>query len=217
MKEFFDEETSLKFVGYSGKDLHSHIFDKEYEFYNNQLNEWSKDKDIKKFIVANMNVGRYFKLITKVSDSTNTQTELHHFFIFDNDQLIGSAVISTNEKPLYSIISNKSSVFAEISKDKNCMVDILYFVTNPKLRGLGYGTRIIKTIKNHEKELTNNKNTSGLFAEVRKTNEPSKKAFLKNNFIVIPARHIIEPDKDRYIYSLYDRLYHGVHAEKFKD
>ena len=216
MKEFFDDETELKFIGFSGKDLHHHLYDKEYDFYTNQLNNWKKDPDIKRYIVANMDIGRYFTLITKISDSVDPITTVHHFFILDNNNLIGSAVVAKNKNPLHTAISPSSNVWKDISLDNNPTVDILYLVVHPKCRGLGYGTRIIKSIKNHEKELAENCNTSGILADVRNTNTPSKQAFLKNNFIVIPAKHILDPKKNNYSH-LYDKLYHGIHAEKFKE
>lgn len=216
MKEFFDDETGLTFIGFSGSDLHNHVHDKEYEFYNDQLNNWIKDKDIKRYIVANMDIGRFFTLITKISDSVDAITTVHHFFILDNNNLIGSAVVSKNKSPLHTAISPLSDKWHDIALDDNPTVDILYLVVHPKFRGLGYGTRIIKSIKNHEKELAENTNTSGILAEVRKINEPSKRAFLKNDFIVIPAKHLIEPQKNQYAH-LYDRLYNGIHADKFKE
>ena len=209
MKEFFDEETSLKFRGYNSDDLMDGEFIKGYHPYVDELDDWSKDHGIQKYICSDMNLGAFLSLIAKHSTSYKSKLHYEHYLVFEDDKLVGTTLLTTNDLTFKDKIRNTKR-YKDIRKDENPLLIIEYLATNPHLRNRGYGTRIVKAIENNEHIITNNQLTSGIATTIHTANIGSKKAFLKSNFICTPKKSF------EGVKSEYRVFYFGKHKKSFE-
>ena len=209
MIEFYDNESNLTFKCYNGMDSRTHYYrEDDYYQYVLEMNSWS-DQGIKDFVVEGTPLGNFFNwnnLFMNEHEHLGGQL----VFALDGDILIGCALLTTeNPSIAFSLDPANTKLFPALI-DKKPKVNIDFIATNPHLRNLGYGTRFIKGIKNNEKILTNEKESSGITANVREDNQPSKKAFLKNDFIIVHKGNLIKT------LGNYHTLYFGKHNQILK-
>ncbi len=67
---------------------------------------------------------------------------------------------------------------------------IEYLVVNPRLTGMGIGTRMIKSITHNTEWFAQKDKISSWEVDIDKNNMPSQRAFLKNRFVIHPATEI---------------------------
>lgn len=149
---FHDRETKLTWERYSRKHA------EDFEAYNNFVNLWSQDRGVKEYITHRMPLADYL-LDFIITNDDNTE---NLFYCTTKDDLVGVAYITS---PM----------------DGDNRTHIEYLVVNPRMQGKGIGTRMIKSIKNNPEYFASN-HKGILFASVEKSNEASKRAFLKNGF-----------------------------------
>lgn len=209
MREFYDEEIALTFRGYTHNDFNTSEVADLYRTYLLQLNEWSSDSGVQNYICKDMELGAFLGIITKHSTSSKRINNFEHFIILDKDTLVGTALIVVNDRDFKEHLI-KTPHFDSINTDNNPNLIIEYLVTNPHLRNKGYGTRIVKGIQNNEQLIEKGTTHSGIFTTIDNCNECSKRAFLKNKFVCIPAKAFNDlSDK----FSVY---YFGKHNKTFE-
>ena len=159
MRTLKDKNTDLTFISYNKEDL------KNQEELFNQINSWSNDENIKRYITNDTKVNDFLLNFHNLFYSDNAS---HLFYTFENNQPVGVIFLT-------DIDLNESIVE--------------YIIVNPNIRGRGIGTRMIKSLTNHLEFFTDNKNISSLTTTIDKTNIASQKAFLKNNFYELKPAH----------------------------
>lgn len=210
MKDFFDNDVNLNFIIFGREDLKPQNINEieTYNHYNSLLNEWTSDKNIREYI-CDMKLGDFFATITRFSRSYKSKLIYKHLFAFDNSEIVGSALLTINDEDFKKHIG-ESENFSSILEDKNPLFHIEYLAVNPSLQNNGYGSRIIKAIKNNYKIISDNKQNAGFTTVIHKENEPSKRAFLKNKFVCTPASSYMSAEEN---FSVY---YFGKHDKSIE-
>ena len=211
MKNFFDTEVGLAFIGYDKHDLEQEVLKKTYDKYIKKINSWSSDDGIQRYIIdeETMKLGDFLELVTKHFASSNKDCSHEHYIIFEDYTLVGTTLLTINDKHIKNNLISSENEPNQFKEDENPLLYIEYLATNPEHRNKGIGTRIIKGIINNE-QLIASSTTSGIAATVDSTNTGSKRALLKNRFICLPAKVFSGIDEK------FNVLYFGKHKKIFE-
>lgn len=123
-----------------------------------QLNNWSNDKDIQRYISARRPLNEVISMITP-----NNGDKGHLFFCYDNENLAGL---------LYT-----SAPYQEGNDGT-----IEYLIVNPSLRQKGYATMMTHSATHNLDFFFEKGFNKGIHASVEMENISSKRAFEKNGF-----------------------------------
>lgn len=208
MEKFFDNDVQLTFIGFNKDDIKNEDYINLYKQYVEQLNIWTDDEGIQKYIGNDMKLGDFFACITEHSTHVHSKSIHKHYLMFDKDLLVGSALLTINDHKLKEYVTDDEK-YDNFRQDEDPILYIEYLATNPQVRNKGYGARIVKGITNNKQIITEN-NICGVAATINNSNESSKKAFLKSNFICTPAKSFNNIDKDFRVY------YFGKHKKAFE-
>ncbi len=130
----------------------------EYADYNELVNIWSADRNIQKFIHLEEPIADMFSALLR-SDAYDSEA---FFYAFDNDNLAGVTYITA---PI-----------------EGCdETNIEYLIVNPRMKGMGIGTRMVSSIKSNPHFFAQS-HIDTITASVEHTNEASKRVFIKNGF-----------------------------------
>lgn len=199
MKEIYDEDIKLKLLLYSKEDFEDEKTFEIYQNFINQLNTWSEDKNIQKYICSDMDLGDFLSCITKNSTSYKSELIHKHLIVFDGEKLVGTALLTINDFCLKDHII-KYCKQKNTKDDNNPLLSIEYIATNPYFRNKGFATKIIRGIKNNERNISDNIINYGISAVIQNENKGSKKAFLKNKFVCTPAKSCSKVEDDFKVY-----------------
>ena len=131
---------------------------REYADYNELVNLWSSDRMIRTYIHLDDPIADTFAALLK----TDTYDSEAFFYAFDNDNLAGVTYITA---PI------------EGYEETN----IEYLIVNPRMKGMGIGTRMISSIKSNPYFFSET-HIDTFTASIEHTNEASKRVFIKNGF-----------------------------------
>ena len=148
--KMLDKDNGLSWLKYD--PFHGEEFIK----INDEVDSWSYDSSIKKFISKYRPVSQY--LITLLGSRNNI------YYAYDNNNLAG-VVLVAKPMPNYSFTT------------------VEYIVVNPEMQGKGIGTRMISSLKSNPMFFAEGYK-GNIDAFVNAKNIPSQKAFLKNKFKV---------------------------------
>lgn len=135
------------------KENTSH-FSKEF----NELNSWSSDKNIQRFISKKMSIDEVFQNITP---SVHDNNKL--YFCYDSNIFVGLICTSTPNN--------------EIDDGT-----IQYIVVNPNLQGKGYGSMMTSSVLHNKDKFFTHKFSNNINASIEEENTPSRRAFENNGF-----------------------------------
>lgn len=172
MKKLTDENQSLDWL----------LIDYEYDWTKEEsrntiidiirkLNNW-QGESIDKFITS-MPLGEHLQDICDIVNDNYDITQCFHALAYIDDTLVGTAVITSNSKDI-------RESFNTFTLPNN--LKILYLIVNPEYQNLGIGTRMIKSITEHQEFFSQGKKTFGISTNIHNENIPSQRAFLKNKF-----------------------------------
>lgn len=130
----------------------------EYADYNELVNIWSGDRTIQKFIHLDEPIADMFSALLR----TDPYDSEAFFYAFDNDNLAGVTYITA---PI----------------DEYEETNIEYLIVNPRMKGMGIGTRMVSSIKSNPKFFAES-HIDTFTASIEHTNEASKRVFIKNGF-----------------------------------
>ena len=171
--------------------------DPHFREYINEINSWSNNEAIKKYIFDGK-VGHELETLFKLFNTT-----LH--FATYNDDLI-AVMLTGDHQPLshYEELKeyitsgrHKENIESDINEDflsleeTNVILNsaddpnlyIEYLVVNPKYHGKGFGTKIFKTLKENIDVFTNNySDTAFIQTAIHNENIASRKTVIKNGF-----------------------------------
>lgn len=195
MRTLIDKENNLEWITFDRTE--SEYFDK-YKDYINQINTWSDNEDMKKFISEDP-IGNEMNFLFQMVDDSDL-----YLAIKDNEVI--SAVILGHTRPLAREIeiinyakekrylkksmfeNNINEEYLDQSRTEELIRDrykdniyIEYLLVNPKYYGRGIATRFYKFLIDNL-EFFNGKNVEILQASIKEENIGSRKAILKNGF-----------------------------------
>jgi len=148
-------------------DKHNHLvwkcFDKDNPHkFNGELQEirdWSTSSTIREYVSSKWSLDQLFGYYILNNKYDNT------YFCYDDNRLIGLVYLSSPQNEMQDI-------------------RIEYLIVNPESQNKGYATRMINSIT-HNCNYFVGEDCGRVMASVEEKNLPSRKAFLKNNFIVV--------------------------------
>lgn len=199
MKEIYDDDIKLNLLLFSKEDFEDEKTVEMYQNYTNQLNAWSADKNIQKYICSDMDLGDFLSYVTKNSTSYKSKLIHKHLIVLEDEKLVGTALLTINDYCLKDHII-KYCKQKNTKDDNNPLLSIEYIATTPTSRNKGYATRIIKGIKNNQKIISDNIINYGITAVIQNENKGSIKAFLKNKFLYTPAKTCSKVEDDFKVY-----------------
>ncbi|MGN0961206.1 MAG: GNAT family N-acetyltransferase [Christensenellales bacterium] len=132
-----------------------------YQEQFKQIGEWSSNPNVQRFIASKTPLDKLFESMLPKNSSPNNFTGL--FLCSNKEKLIG--LIYTT---------------SPLGEYKHTTID--YIIVNPELQGKGYGTRMIKSIKDNILYFSNQYNPEGIISSVEEENISSCKAFESNGF-----------------------------------
>ena len=207
MKSFYDKDRDLTWIHYSSEE--SVLYD-EYENYIQEINSWSYNQNVMKFISYNGDVGNVLREFQEKMNNGEI------YFALRNNELVGVIFLSNNDfiareqelsqylryqfyknepQEEYSIKNEKYLDFDDtfnILKNKGKSLYVEYLIVNPKYHGKGIGTAIPVSIKNNLDFFADKDNITLLEASIDNENIASRKAFLKSGFKkMVPCRKSI--------------------------
>ena len=131
---------------------------RDYKEYNELINLWSGDRAIQRFIHFDDKIADTLEYLQRTDDYKAEG----YFYAFDNDYLAGLVYVT--------------APFEEYDE-----THIEYIIVNPRMKGMGIGTRMISSIKSNPTFFA--ETHKGTFtASVEHTNDASKRVFIKNGF-----------------------------------
>ncbi len=131
---------------------------REYEDYNTLVNLWSSDRMIRTYIHLDEPIADTFSALLKTDDYDSEA----FFYAFDNDNLAGVTYITA---PIEGYDET----------------NIEYLIVNPRMKGMGIGTRMVSSIKSNPYFFSES-HIDTFTASIEHTNEASKRVFVKNGF-----------------------------------
>ena len=129
-------------------------------------------------------MGDFFceNLLSSYELKNNRGANLFLLLAYEEDVLVGAIILNNQSQ-------NISEDFKLADNIDNLRIE--YIVVNPDKQNMGVGTRMIKSIINNQKTLSNYKHINGITTDIDNENTASQKAFLKNNFkIVMPPSYL---------------------------
>ena len=138
-----------------------------------QLNTWDSD-NIRRFI-SKMPIGDFMYDMCDIYNDRYDDTKCFHLLAFEDDILVGSAIIANNSNDIKLKLNN-------YTLPNN--LKILYLLINPDYQNRGIGTRMIKSIVDNQQFFSHTAKTQGITGDIHKDNIASQKAILKNHFNV---------------------------------
>ncbi|MBE5757902.1 MAG: GNAT family N-acetyltransferase [Clostridiales bacterium] len=158
------------------------------------LNTW-ESQNINDFITYTPQIKLGNFIFSNLTQNYNIRNDRGKGFslvvAYEENEIVGIAILNSK--------SHDISIDFKLD-DNNTTLRIEYIIVNPNFQNQGVGTRMIKSITDHQKYFSSNKVTNGVVADIDNENTNSRKAFLKNNFrIVMPAS---------YISKYFSRVYH---------
>ena len=165
MKVFKDEKRELDWVSFNN------INDPGCKEAIDEINSWSDNENIKKFIVDGMEVGNFLSrlyaqedpaFMNYATDGKNEEVRDFLYFFYEKgkrDSLAGVTLLSNNFE--------------------NDQVDVCYLVVNPNIQGKGIGTRFVTSLKDNLQTLTKRETNNVITARVDDENVASLKLFSK--------------------------------------
>lgn len=130
-----------------------------FENHFAEIDTWSSNNNIRKFIFSKMPLGKVFKESIPSKESTPTR-----LYICTKDKdLIGLTLLS-------------------LPMGNNNFSTIEYIIVNPNFQNMGYGTKMIKSISKNLDYFSNKNGNKALISSVNISNYASQKMFIKNEF-----------------------------------
>ena len=159
MRNFYDENTDIYWYETQTDDDK-----KEMQAITNKINKW-QSPGIKKYVTDGLPVIAYLSAFTysEIYDNLGKIGCYNYYALDENKTPLGIVEVSTS-----SVLPNRAT--------------IEFLVVNPKLNGQGIGTRMISSIQNNTEWFAQNDKINRWVVSIDNSNEPSKKAFLKNKF-----------------------------------
>ena len=207
MKKLIDNDVNLTWEIYPTKDVYKYY--KKNEDFNNTisiLNSWQSE-NINDFITSLylLKLGDFFceNLLSSYELKNNQGNNLFLLLAYEDKELVGTIILNNQSQ-------NISTDFKLTDNINNLRIE--YIVVNPDKQNIGVGTRMIKSIINNQKVLSNYKPVNGITTDIDNENTASQKAFLKNNFkIVMPPSYVCkyfsryyfttkQPNKNKQLY-----------------
>lgn len=195
MRKLIDNVSKLEWITF---DRAESAFIDEYSEYIRQINTWSNDKHIKKYISEDP-VGNEIDFLFKmVSDSD--------LYIAKNGDEVAALVLLGHTRPLvkdeelFDYIANKQHLDKPITDDisyeeyldeedvmgllkdreKN-NIYVEYIMINPKYHGRGIATRFYRFLQDNL-DFFGGHDSKFLQVSIKESNIPSRKAVIKNGF-----------------------------------
>ena len=197
MKTLYDDIDNLNWISfdrYEAKD------NPQYDNLISQLNTWSDDPNMKKFITENdlgEDMDFWFKLVndTDLFFATNSQDELvscvlisHSRPLMKKDELLDYIAnnhhihkLPTLDIPEEKFLTEPEVVDLLLNSD-NENIYIEYILVNPKFQGRGIATRFYKKIQENMEFFGGNKDINLIQLSINNENIASRKSIIKNGF-----------------------------------
>ena len=213
MKSYYDEVTDLEWVTFNRSTA---PYDPQYQDFIEQINTWSANENIRKFICQSYRTG------TLIDDFFQGLDNTDFFFALRDNELVAATLLSqdtplSREDQLVDYLYFKRyedkpqemvTIEGEEYLDFDDTVDLLnnknkentyieYILVNPKYHGKGIGTAITNCIKRNLDFFSQGKDVGVLQASIDNENIASRKAILKNGF------KKMKPHNKKYPFSTY--------------
>jgi len=209
MRTLIDKDTNLKWVTFDRAEVD---YIDEYSNYINQINLWSDNKYMQKYITKDP-IGNDLSNLFKIIKDTDL------YIATDNNEVVATVLIGhtrpLDKQDLLNYINSKAYLDKSISLDipyenyldKNDVTNLLkdedqdniyieYLLVNPKYHGKGIATHFYKFMKDNL-DFFGGQNIKYMQASIKEGNIPSRKSVLKNGF------KRMKPTTEIPLYSIY--------------
>ena len=162
MRRFEDKERVLAWVRYDKAK------EKECQKAIAEMNSWSDNPSIKRFIIDGMPCGDFF---------ISTYASVKNPAFIDSSDLKEQKKLDSFLYFLYDLQNFQNFFGATILNLEEDELDIEYLVINPNFQNKGIGARVLTSLKEHMTVLSEDEKSKIVTALVDKENSPSIKLF----------------------------------------
>ena len=171
----------------------------------NELHD--KDNDLRWLRVYRGNIGKQIKYFDEIRE-WSTSSNIRHYVSskITLDKLFSEILFNDTYSGLYFCFVNNELAgiaYTTYATERRKEMVIEYVVVKPSLQSTGIGTRMISSITNNTDFFSKNA-CDTILSVVEEGNIASRKAFLKNNYIVV-SKNLSYSQRNNLLYACYKK------------